>query len=289
MTSPKKALANQQNSKKSTGPKTPQGKANSSSNSVRHGILAAQLLLGDESPTDFQLLLDGLRASLRPAGTLEQALVEKIAVSLWRQRRLIRAETAGIELAARLEVKGNRHQVEVAMGIIYPQQLTNDDLEPSFGGGDDDHKYFELCSRMVDEYSLVQQRAITDIDVSFLAHAAPTLHGLLVDEASVDGVPIGTYLERNTDGLLDWVDGTVKCCREAMAKMRRHAEIAEVAALVRSHRSAPVDQDLLCRYQTALDRELYRAIEALREAQEWRVKTFDSDITTVAQQLAPGA
>jgi hypothetical protein len=43
-------------------------------------------------------LLDGLQTELNPVGTLELSLVECIAVTLWRQRRLVRSETAHIEL-----------------------------------------------------------------------------------------------------------------------------------------------------------------------------------------------
>jgi hypothetical protein len=40
-----------------------------------------------------------------------------------------------------------------------------------------------------------------------------------------------------------------------------------VAELVKSHRSARFDQELLARYQVSIDNELHRAIRALREAQ----------------------
>jgi hypothetical protein len=39
---------------------------------------------------------------LRPLGILELSLVEKIAISLWRQRRLVCAETATLELRGKL-------------------------------------------------------------------------------------------------------------------------------------------------------------------------------------------
>ncbi|MGH8579393.1 MAG: hypothetical protein ACREVK_04440, partial [Gammaproteobacteria bacterium] len=63
------------------------------SNAVKHGLFARQLILNDEDPTEYQALVDGLQAALSPVGTLEYALVERIAITLWRQRRLVRAET----------------------------------------------------------------------------------------------------------------------------------------------------------------------------------------------------
>ena len=40
-----------------------------------------------------------LQAALSPVGFVELALVERIAIALWRQRRLVTAETASIYLA----------------------------------------------------------------------------------------------------------------------------------------------------------------------------------------------
>lgn len=89
--------ANRENARQSTGPRTPQGKARASSNALKHGILSQQLILKDESADDFARLHAELVADLRPVGFLEHNLVERIAIGLWRQRRLIGAETALIE------------------------------------------------------------------------------------------------------------------------------------------------------------------------------------------------
>ncbi len=92
--------ANRKNAEKSTGPKTPEGKQAAACNAVKHSLSARQLILNDddEDPTEYQALVDGLEDALSPVGALEYALVERIAVTLWRQRRLVRAESAAIEL-----------------------------------------------------------------------------------------------------------------------------------------------------------------------------------------------
>ncbi|MEI6704879.1 MAG: hypothetical protein WCL71_15305 [Deltaproteobacteria bacterium] len=54
MTSKKQITANRKNSAKSTGPKSAEGKAISSSNATRHGILSSSLFLPDEDPQTFQ-------------------------------------------------------------------------------------------------------------------------------------------------------------------------------------------------------------------------------------------
>jgi hypothetical protein len=69
--------ANQSNAQKSTGPVTEEGKQIVANNAVKHGIFSRHLILHDENPEDYQLLLDGLQTELNPVGTLEQSLVEQ--------------------------------------------------------------------------------------------------------------------------------------------------------------------------------------------------------------------
>ncbi len=46
--------------------------------------------------SEYDELLAGLRETLQPEGTLEELLVEKLATTVWRQRRLLLAESAEI-------------------------------------------------------------------------------------------------------------------------------------------------------------------------------------------------
>ena len=82
-----------------TGPRTRRGKQKSRYNALKHGIFAALVLKG-ESSVEYRRLLEGLRESCQPEGQLEEALVEKLAMTLWRHRRLIKAEAAEIQQSA---------------------------------------------------------------------------------------------------------------------------------------------------------------------------------------------
>ncbi|PYX56281.1 MAG: hypothetical protein DMG76_15280 [Acidobacteria bacterium] len=83
--SPKKLAANKGNAKKSTGPKTAAGKAISSRNAVKHGLLSARLTqLNDQNAKDFAHVLAILQQDLQPEGVLEEILVEKIAYEYFR-------------------------------------------------------------------------------------------------------------------------------------------------------------------------------------------------------------
>jgi hypothetical protein len=95
MTSAKKAQANRQNALKSTGPKTPEGKANVRQNALKHGLLAQEVLLPDEDEKVLMEFDERLRAELRPEGEMEDLLVEQIVATQWRLRRMRRVE-AGV-------------------------------------------------------------------------------------------------------------------------------------------------------------------------------------------------
>jgi hypothetical protein len=93
MTSAKKAQTNRQNALKSTGPKTPEGKASVRHNALKHGLLAQEVLLPEEDEEALRELDERLRAELRPEGEMEDLLVEQIVATQWRLRRMRRVET----------------------------------------------------------------------------------------------------------------------------------------------------------------------------------------------------
>jgi hypothetical protein len=95
MTSDKQARANRQNALKSTGPKTPEGKAAVRMNALKHGLLSQEILLPGEDEEALRGLGERLRDELQPVGELENLLVDRIITSYWRLRRLGRVE-AGI-------------------------------------------------------------------------------------------------------------------------------------------------------------------------------------------------
>ena len=75
------------NGAKSNGPKTPEGKAISSANSLRHGCTAKAILLTNEEPQAYCELAEGYYAKLQPADDVECDLVDAMVISKWLQRR----------------------------------------------------------------------------------------------------------------------------------------------------------------------------------------------------------
>ena len=87
--------ANRRNALKSTGPRTPEGKAAVSMNSLRHGLRARTVVLPGEDPEEFTQLCDDLEMEWQPHSRTEQFYLEQMAVSQWKLTRMEVAE-AGI-------------------------------------------------------------------------------------------------------------------------------------------------------------------------------------------------
>ena len=95
MATAKQLEANRKNAQASTGPQTPEGKGKVARNAVRHGIYSeVPILPGLERAEDWDAHRAGVLQSLGPAGTLEQSLAERVALCLWRLKRVAAYETA---------------------------------------------------------------------------------------------------------------------------------------------------------------------------------------------------
>ena len=98
--SDKQLAANRRNATRSTGPRTPEGKARVKWNALKHGLLARSVVVplkgGPENRRQFKALLEQLHEEMHPVGMIEEMLVEQIAVAYWRRRRALRAEAGEI-------------------------------------------------------------------------------------------------------------------------------------------------------------------------------------------------
>ena len=90
-------LANQRNAQKSTGPRTPEGKAAASQNSAKHGLSASHDVISSESQADFDLHRDCILAELAPSSPMESTLVERIVSLSWRLKRTCRIQNQVID------------------------------------------------------------------------------------------------------------------------------------------------------------------------------------------------
>jgi hypothetical protein len=116
--------ANRRNSKKSTGPRTDEGKEAVSQNAFKHGLFVKKAVVMDESQDEYDQHREGLLAELRPVGEMETILAARVVNLSW---RLIRAERMqnqsidylGVEEMAHIRVHDFKQSCRQAYGIRY--------------------------------------------------------------------------------------------------------------------------------------------------------------------------
>ena len=99
MTTKKQAAANKRNAKKSTGPRTAEGKARSARNATRLGVLTRPVTAPHEDLEELLNLQRALMEEFEPDTYMAQLLVKRLAMLFWREHRLADAEAREFRLS----------------------------------------------------------------------------------------------------------------------------------------------------------------------------------------------
>jgi hypothetical protein len=100
MATEKQILANQQNAKHSTGPRTESGKRRSRRNAVRHGLTVETVIDTLESAADYRAFERAIKSDYSPQTAIEGQLVSRLASLLWRLRRAVIIESGLLNMQA---------------------------------------------------------------------------------------------------------------------------------------------------------------------------------------------
>ena len=94
--SPRQVAARRANSLKSTGPRTCEGKEIARQNALKHGFFSCDVfnavLDGRARLEEFTMMLDALLEEYDPQTVRERILIDEVAASCWRIRRILRYE-----------------------------------------------------------------------------------------------------------------------------------------------------------------------------------------------------
>ena len=255
--------ANRRNALRSTGPRTAAGKAVVRDNALKHGFLSRHLIIEGESAEDFQQLLDELMAEYRPVGVVETGLVEQVAICLWRKARFVRAEAAMVNLNRR--TFGEAQAREVAQRLGLPEEAWRSIPAPLAASADEDpHLLADLVQQRAAWQALLDEGVVTAPAPFSRLPEAMQAHLLQVHGVDAGGIEAAILAEYGSWEEL--VAQHLKLFDELIERQR----IREMCLLVVESQTLPTQTDLLTRYQTTLDNDLYKALKALREAQAWR-------------------
>ncbi len=277
--SPKQLAANRRNAQKSTGPRTTEGRAASRLNALKHGILSREVLVRGqylkEDEKELEALHQRFHEDLEPEGPLEEMLVDQIVTAQWRLRRALTSESGEIALSVD---GGHRRRDRFPNPVV--QWLKWTALGDPVHAMEQDRVGIGLLIRWLGEVREAVERdgELTEVAVQKLAarfdNKPNTLVLALQDfRASQGALPVvddsSGRANRKAEALhfMDKQLNGLNTVRLLHAEEREFAEEAQQAAAVLP--SAEV-LDKIMRYETKLERQMYRAMAQLERVQRMR-------------------
>ena len=123
MATQKQIEANRRNAQKSTGPKTPEGKALASQNASTHGLTASRagsrVVIANEDREAYEHFRKDMLDEYCPVGAVEYILTERIIGLAWRLRRSERMQTEVVEtLISKSKPGGEKPDPDMPLGRI---------------------------------------------------------------------------------------------------------------------------------------------------------------------------
>lgn len=285
MASEKQLEANRQNARKSTGPKTDDGKAVSCVNAVRHGILArVEVLPHVEDAQDYEDHVQRTVGALAPAGYLEETLAERCASLLWRLGRVVRyeREIAALKLEETEEPGGDR--------LFEGGVLTS---SSPIAEAEERLRIAEASLALSRRLESAKDKELVDSEIA--ANIMETVARVLdvdiwdSDELSFPGYPDGVDMRE-----VEWTAGHLRACvqvvldhskprggmedvsdifEEYLSQVRgKHGDLLRKLDRKRRRGLLPssLELDKTTRYETTLERSFFKTLHELQRLQTVR-------------------
>ena len=277
-TSAKQVAANRRNAMRSSGPRTTEGKLASKFNATKHGLRASEIVIpGQEDPLEFDALRQELWDDWTPEGRTEISLVTEIAIAEWRLRRAHRAELGEI-----------RNRIADAIARDPAQEFTR--LFPGRLP-----EFLKKSTWGIDRLKSAVEQATFELETkrTISRETCDTLDQMFGDKVDNPGLMLRLWF---FDEMPDWLrkamgentplpDGMkpdkIECAREHLEtcwkdlerlrrKLRQREKLAgEIELQCLSIPNGPKFERLQ-RYETAIKRDMYRAMDQLERLQRRR-------------------
>jgi len=282
----KQLEANRKNAKRG-GVKTAGGKAIAKYNALKHGLLAKEAVVtvgeGAEDPAQFEALSEDLKDQLRPEGTLEEMLVEKITVAYWRLRR-----------AHRYEVGLIRRELDTATDNFYGETTfdgkkkhkSEEEIDQEIGQANEGMAYWQKDKRglakmrkagtpLEDIYDwggnwdglLNQVEDLLPEDFEWEEdHRPKQLREFLNGKAGWSDDDVWKALIEDCDGRVEQQQKHIAALEQERQKNPQKVEVYKKLGCIPSKH----ELDRLLRYEGAIERQFYKAVNQLERLQRQR-------------------
>lgn len=281
------------NVKRSGGPRTAAGKAIAARNSLKTGAYSSAMILPGESEIEFKELKDSLLVDLQAVGMMESALVNELAVIVWKKLRVDQVEHRSV-----LQRLNERFTPESFYGVGLPSQREFDiALNHPWFWESDCPKYIDQARELV--IRLLEEDTRPEVLIE-IKQKLPVLYWRMVNRVRYMLRPEALFRVRPEDfehlktlaqisgdwnnvmGLV-WQELSFGVAKElsALEFALGHKPMIEalIPQVMDQRLMQMVQMDGVVRARDDLDRAFFRILKELRAQQEWRLKHRVVDVT----------
>jgi hypothetical protein len=133
MISEQKLEANRLNALKSTGPRTPEGRAKSALNAIKHGLCAQTVIISSENSDEFRVFAKNLTTDFAPINQVERNMVKRIVSLSWRLERATKYESLVLDKILKAQFEAD---TQCQCGTAAPGCDPNFETNPTVVGAD---------------------------------------------------------------------------------------------------------------------------------------------------------
>jgi hypothetical protein len=293
-TSFKQIEANRRNGHLSNEPKTPNGKAVSKMNALKHGLRSAQVVIRGrcirESSREFTALQRRLWQDLQPVGLLEEIQAELIITTYWRLRRVLKAGSG--EIALNVDNgewnRKNRDLTLISMkwGIMSDPAIK---MRESALGNRVLYYQLQAARDSVEKEGQLTEAAIQSV----IFHGKPysltreleKLRSQL--EQTPEGLDEPALRAKQKEQALSYIDKQLRTISWEVDRCEKREDLEEEAHQAADILPSAKTLDKLLRYETALQKKLFRAMNHLERLQRRRLG--ENVPAPLAMEISTGA
>lgn len=252
--------------KRSGGPRTSEGKATCSLNSLKTGVYSTQAVLPWENQQDFLELRDQFYADFPPEDVIETQLLDQLVVRVWKRLRIQNIETTVLTSMMMRPIEQSEAPHELLKRVHPEIEQTAEAFSP------EDAEHFEHVLASCDE---LYATPLSEVDFATLEEE----HGCLVSHLLESVEERG--LQHNLRGWAhqypeDWVGTLMQLrglARELLFAYSQHQLTLTTLAHYKEKRLVRfLESGVFDRAHAENDRGVGRAMAEWRRHREWRLK-----------------
>lgn len=275
--SSKQLAANRNNALKSTGPKTPEGKAASKMNALKHGICSREVLVHGvnitESRRELESLYERFWEDLNPVGPMEEVLVDEIVTAYWRKLRALKAESGEIALSVdQGQLRRSNHNTKFQ---VLQWGLTGDVIsamhQSALGNSVQANWLRELRAQLERTGELTGEDLKKFIFEDQRSPIAMEMEKLRVKfSQAADAVDPASWREETKREALAYIDRQLAMRGFSQAVCEKREKVEEESRQAAAVLPETEILDKILRYEAKLERQMYRAMSQLERLQRIR-------------------